>query len=56
MIKVEGKPDIYLVQNALLVAYPELSINTKNSNLDLVIETTIDLSSQIKDVKIIDLR
>jgi phenylacetate-CoA ligase len=55
-IKVEGKPDKELVQKALLEAYPELAVNTKNGNLSLIIETAIDLGSQIKDVKIIDLR
>jgi phenylacetate-CoA ligase len=55
-ISVEGNPDKNLVQTALLTAYPELAVNTKNGNLGLLIETAIDLGSQIKDVKIIDLR
>ncbi len=55
-IRVEGNPDKNLVQTALLTAYPELAVNTKNGNLGLLIETAIDLGSQIKDVKIIDLR
>ncbi|HEY3426503.1 MAG TPA: AMP-binding protein [Negativicutes bacterium] len=55
-IRVEGNPDKNLVQTALLTAYPELVVNTKNGNLGLLIETAIDLGSQIKDVKIIDFR
>jgi phenylacetate-CoA ligase len=55
-ITVEGIPEKELVQEALLTAYPELTVNIKNGNLLLFIETTADLGSQIKDVKIIDLR
>jgi phenylacetate-CoA ligase len=55
-IKVEGIPDKESVQKALLAAYPEFAVNTKNGNLGLIIETVNDLGSQIKDVKIIDLR
>jgi phenylacetate-CoA ligase len=55
-ITVEGTPEKELVQEALLTAYPELTVNIRNGNLLLFIETTADLGSQIKDVKIIDLR
>ena len=55
-IKVEGIPCKESVQNALMAAYPELAVNTKNGNLSLTIETVIDLGSQIKDLKIIDSR
>jgi phenylacetate-CoA ligase len=55
-ITVEGAPEKELVQEALLTAYPELTVNIENGNLLLFIETTADLDSQIKDVKIIDLR
>ncbi|MDF2633655.1 MAG: Phenylacetate--CoA ligase [Pelosinus sp.] len=56
MIKVEGKANPELVQKALLAVYPELALNTQNGNLSLNIETAIDLGSQIKDIRIIDLR
>ncbi|WP_237714821.1 MULTISPECIES: hypothetical protein [Pelosinus] len=55
-ITAEGTPEKELVQEALLTAYPELTVNIRNGNLLLFIETTVDLSSQIKDVRIIDLR
>jgi phenylacetate-CoA ligase len=55
-LTVEGMPDKDSVQKALRAAYPELVVNTKNGNLSLIIETSKDLGSQIKDVKIIDLR
>lgn len=55
-LQAEGKPDKEMVRQALLSAYPELAVNTKNGNLSLVIETAIDLGSQIKDVKIVDVR
>ncbi len=55
-LTVEGTPEKESVQEALLTAYPELTINIRNGNMLLYIETTIDLGSQIKDVRIIDLR
>lgn len=55
-VKAEGAPDKELVKKALWAAYPELAVNTKNGNLSLLIETVMELGSQIKDVKIIDLR
>lgn len=55
-VKVEGKADKEMVERALLAVYPELAVNTKNGNLHLVIETITDLGSQIKDVKVVDLR
>jgi phenylacetate-CoA ligase len=55
-IQAEGKLDKELVRKALLVTYPELAMNTQNGNLILIIETSIEFSNQIKDVKIIDLR
>jgi phenylacetate-CoA ligase len=55
-IQAEGEPDKEMVQQALLSVYPELAVNTKNGNLRLIIDTVIDLGTQIKDVKIIDLR
>jgi phenylacetate-CoA ligase len=55
-ITVEGKSSKESVHKALLAVYPELTINTQNGNLHLIIETSLDLGSQIKDVKIMDLR
>ncbi|SFL59212.1 phenylacetate-CoA ligase [Pelosinus propionicus DSM 13327] len=55
-ITVEGTPQKDSVQEALLTTYPELTTNMKNGNLSLLIETVFDLGSQVKDVKIIDLR
>lgn len=55
-VKVEGQPEKDLVRQALLAAYPELGANTKNGNLCLTIKLVTDLGSQIKDVKVVDLR
>lgn len=55
-LKVEGNPDKQEVKTALLAAYPELADNTTNGNLFLVIESIASLESQIKDVRIQDLR
>lgn len=55
-VQVEGQPNKDLVRKTLLAAYPELLVNTENGNLRLVIELVTDLGSQIKDVKVVDLR
>ncbi|WP_378956955.1 phenylacetate--CoA ligase family protein [Pelosinus sp. sgz500959] len=56
MVKVEGGPDKELVEMAILKVYPELVVNTKNGNLHFLVEAVNDLGSQIKDVKVVDLR
>ncbi|SEO64203.1 phenylacetate--CoA ligase family protein [Propionispora vibrioides] len=55
-VQVEGQPDEILVQAALQKAYPELAVNMKNGNLQLVIEPISSLGQQIKDIRVRDLR
>lgn len=55
-ITVEGHADEKEIQEDLLRSYPELGVNMKNGNLHLAIELVNILASQIKDVKILDLR
>lgn len=56
LVMVEGYVAEEKIQKALLSAYPELGENMKNGNLRLAIESVNSLASQIKDVKILDLR
>lgn len=56
IITVEGHAGVEEIKEALLRAYPELGVNLKNGNLHLGIELVNSLDSQIKNVKVLDLR
>lgn len=55
-ITVEGHAAEEEIQEALLSSYPELGENMKNGNLNLAIDIVNSLASQIKNVKVLDLR
>ena len=57
VLNIEGK-DINEndVKQVLFEVYPELKVNSKNGNLIFVIETGVNLGSQIKNIKIMDNR
>ncbi|TWH51954.1 phenylacetate--CoA ligase family protein [Sporomusa sp. KB1] len=55
-VMVEGYVAEEKIQKAILSAYPELEKNMENGNLRLAIESVNSLASQIKDVKVLDLR
>lgn len=56
LIKVEGHATEAEIREALLKSYPEMEVNLKNGNLFLAIEHVHILPSQIKNVKVLDLR
>lgn len=56
VLQVEGNVKAEDVQLSLQEAYPELETNIANGNLILDIETSADLGTQIKAIKILDER
>ncbi|HWR45160.1 phenylacetate--CoA ligase family protein [Sporomusa sp.] len=55
-VKAEGTPDKELVKEALIAAYPQLAVNSENGSLCMAVEVVSELGSQIKNLKIMDLR